>query len=195
MPGKQKEKSEATKKRLIQCAGKLFYEKGFDNTAVREIVKAAGVAQGTFYLYFNTKFDILAKIYKTAFSTFHQYIEVMDLENPKFEDIDLLIDITVGFMQKNPGIIKLLHNSNITELMNVEKYEVFSDWIMQSSAERWIIKAISKGIISNKPAKLYSRIVTQIAHELLESAFLYGYPDKVDVIKEEVKIIVKKILL
>ena len=35
-------KSEATKKRIIQSAQKLFQQKGFDATSVREIVEDAG---------------------------------------------------------------------------------------------------------------------------------------------------------
>lgn len=194
MSTKQKEKSEATKGRLIECAERLFYEKGFDATAVREIVKAAGVAQGTFYLYFETKYDVLAEIYKNVFGAFHGYIGALDIENPKFDDIALLIDVMVDYMRKNPGLIRLLHDADVVKLMNIEKYELLSSWMMQSAAEKWIENACKTGLISSKAPKLYARMISQIAHELLESSCLYGYPDTIDVVKEEVKLIIRKIL-
>ena len=44
---------------LIAAAQQLFYTKGFEHTSVSEIVKAVGVAQGTFYYYFDSKQAIL----------------------------------------------------------------------------------------------------------------------------------------
>jgi AcrR family transcriptional regulator len=42
---------------LIQAAATVFAEKGVSATSVDDIVRAAGVAKGTFYLYFATKDD------------------------------------------------------------------------------------------------------------------------------------------
>jgi len=47
--------SESTKDKLFRAAVKIFSEKGFWKTKISDIVKEAGVAQGTFYLYFKSK--------------------------------------------------------------------------------------------------------------------------------------------
>ena len=44
---------------LIDAAEKLFSEKGYDETAVSDIVKKANVAQGLFYYYFRSKDELL----------------------------------------------------------------------------------------------------------------------------------------
>jgi AcrR family transcriptional regulator len=44
---------------LIAAAAKVFAEKTVARTAVSDIVRAAGVAQGTFYLYFTSKGDVI----------------------------------------------------------------------------------------------------------------------------------------
>lgn len=44
---------------LIASAQQLFYTKGYEHTTVSDIVKAVGVAQGTFYYYFESKMAIL----------------------------------------------------------------------------------------------------------------------------------------
>jgi len=51
-------KGEATRQRLMDAAEEIFGTKGFYHTSVSDITQKAGVAQGTFYLYFPTKNDI-----------------------------------------------------------------------------------------------------------------------------------------
>jgi AcrR family transcriptional regulator len=53
---------EERRKDLIDAAEALFLEKGYDNTAVSDIVRAVGVAQGTFYYHFKSKDDILESV-------------------------------------------------------------------------------------------------------------------------------------
>lgn len=48
----------ATRDRLLDAAESLFGQKGFHATSVGDITRAAGVGQGTFYLYFETKEEV-----------------------------------------------------------------------------------------------------------------------------------------
>jgi len=58
---------EARRAALVSAATAVFAQRGVANTAVSDIVKAAGVAQGTFYLYFDTKDDaVLAVVARIA---------------------------------------------------------------------------------------------------------------------------------
>lgn len=50
---------EERRNELITAAQKLFYTKGYEKTTVSDIVKAVGVAQGTFYYHFGSKVGIL----------------------------------------------------------------------------------------------------------------------------------------
>ena len=56
------EKKLAKKISLINAAYELFGSKGVNLTAVDDVVKLAGVAKGTFYLYFKDKYDLLDQI-------------------------------------------------------------------------------------------------------------------------------------
>lgn len=47
---------------LLESAYELFTSKGFSKTSISEIVNNAHVAKGTFYLYFDDKFDIKDKL-------------------------------------------------------------------------------------------------------------------------------------
>ena len=47
---------------LIATAQELFYTKGYERTSVSDIVEAVGVAQGTFYYYFDSKTAVLEAV-------------------------------------------------------------------------------------------------------------------------------------
>ena len=47
---------------LLNTAYELFTTKGVNKTSIAEISKAAGIAKGTFYLYFKDKYDIRNKL-------------------------------------------------------------------------------------------------------------------------------------
>jgi AcrR family transcriptional regulator len=47
---------------IASAAARVFAERGVANTPVSEIVKAAGMAQGTFYLYFESKDDVVIAV-------------------------------------------------------------------------------------------------------------------------------------
>jgi len=65
MPATRTEKDHATKRQeLIDVAEALFASQGFEATPVSDIVKLAGVSQGTFYWYFPTKDHVLLAIFE-----------------------------------------------------------------------------------------------------------------------------------
>jgi AcrR family transcriptional regulator len=59
-------KSETTRARILECALAIFRERGFENSTMREIAKAAGVAVGAAYYYFDSKDAIVMAFYQRA---------------------------------------------------------------------------------------------------------------------------------
>ena len=59
------QQAQETRTRLIGTALQLFAEKGVDNTSIKDIARAAGVAQGLLYHYFAGKDDLLWGILET----------------------------------------------------------------------------------------------------------------------------------
>lgn len=50
--------------RILDAALKVFAEQGFYNARVSEVARAAGVADGTIYLYFSNKDDLLISLFE-----------------------------------------------------------------------------------------------------------------------------------
>ena len=51
-------RGEATLEKLIDAAAAVFYEKGFDGGSIADITRRAGVGNGTFYIYFDSKISV-----------------------------------------------------------------------------------------------------------------------------------------
>ena len=67
-----------TRSQLLNAAIDMFHEKGFQKTRVSDIVAAAQVAQGTFYLYFKSKDEIFLHIAADFKQRFTELIENSD---------------------------------------------------------------------------------------------------------------------
>ena len=60
---REKKKIE-TRNKIFEVSGRLFKEKGFENTTVDEITKEAGIGKGTFFNYYPTKEALLVDFVK-----------------------------------------------------------------------------------------------------------------------------------
>lgn len=56
------DKGTQTRRRLLEAAEKVFAERGYHDASIVKIAEAAGVAGGTFYIYFKTKQDIFDEL-------------------------------------------------------------------------------------------------------------------------------------
>ena len=64
---------------ILEAAVKVFARQGFHQSTVAQIAKAAGVADGTIYLYFKNKDDILVQFFSfRAKQVFERFREEVD---------------------------------------------------------------------------------------------------------------------
>ena len=99
---------------LLQTAFDLFTGKGFAKTTVSDIVNQAGLAKGTFYLYFKDKYQIrdilIQKEAHRLFEEAHKQLEKNDIRN--FEDsVIFLINQVLIRLENNPLILKFVERN------------------------------------------------------------------------------------
>ena len=75
---KRQKSAVETKRKLISAGLELIKEKGFAAINVEDITKKAGVAKGTFYVYFKRKEDIVMEISRTPFGEIADELEQME---------------------------------------------------------------------------------------------------------------------
>ena len=67
-----------TKGRIISAAWKLFYEQGYEETTVEDIVFESETSKGSFYHYFDGKDALLGTLANVFDEKYEQLTEVMD---------------------------------------------------------------------------------------------------------------------
>lgn len=116
-PSKTSENKKNKRDNLFEAADQLFSTKGINDTVIDDIVKKAGVAKGTFYLYFKNKYDIIERltvrksmrILKNSMEKLDKYLE----ENPiEFsEQILMYIDFIIEELRKDKKTLKLIYKN------------------------------------------------------------------------------------
>lgn len=63
---------------LLQCALEVFAEKGYHRASISDIIKRAGVARGTFYLYFESKRSVFDQLLDDLFELLNSRVKRID---------------------------------------------------------------------------------------------------------------------
>ncbi|MCD1296347.1 TetR/AcrR family transcriptional regulator [Methanocella sp. CWC-04] len=89
----------------------MFIEKGYDQTTVSDIVKNIGVAQGTFYYYFNSKEDVLNEVIERYFRNFESMVDKIcgDDELNAQQKLQMIIDLSFDFPKGKQKMVQFLH--------------------------------------------------------------------------------------
>ena len=112
-----KEKN-SMRQRIIDSAWELFYEKGYEETTIMDIVQKSGVAKGSFYYHFKGKDTLL----NTLASLLDRYYEELAEELPgdmnSFDKLMYLNYKVHSYMERID--YKLLANQYATQLTKSE---------------------------------------------------------------------------
>lgn len=97
---------------LLNTAFSLFTTKGVSKTSISDIVNNAGVAKGTFYLYFKDKYDIRNKLVSHKSSQlFQNAIEALSASDKKFtfnERIVFIVDNIINQLNENKSLLTFI---------------------------------------------------------------------------------------
>lgn len=95
--------------RIIQAAILVFAEKGFHHAKVADVAKAAEVADGTIYLYFKNKDDILITVFEHSMDFFlKQAREKLSTLSGTRERIKGFIQLHLQSVETNPALAQVL---------------------------------------------------------------------------------------
>lgn len=118
-------KPEERRLEFIKTAEKLFRENGYSNTPVDAIIKAMGVAKGTYYYYFKSKEDVLEAIVEYQLNQLVQMVEQIAND----ESMDALTKMRLLLSDSHIGdedtgeIVEQLHlpaNRELHEVTNIQ---------------------------------------------------------------------------
>ena len=100
-------KKSNTKSKIVSAAWKLFYEQGYDDTTVDEIIKESGTSRGSFYHYFESKDALVGSLAYLFDEKYEELIPEIDIDG---DSIALLLYL-------NNKLFDMIENTVDLELM------------------------------------------------------------------------------
>ena len=105
--------------RILQVAEKLFAEKGFDGTSIRNISKEAKINIAMVSYYFGSKEKMLESLIIFRTTDLKMQLENLLKEAiAPLEKINKLIELYIARINKNKGIYQILHFETISNFDN-----------------------------------------------------------------------------
>ena len=135
-----KKNARNTKGKIVSAAWKLFYEQGYDNTTVEEIVEESGTSRGSFYHYFDGKDALLSSL---SYLFDDKYEELEKTMNPRLSPIEKL-------QYMNQELFLMIENTVSVELL----CQLFASQLT-TSGERHLLS----------PNRTYYKLLRQVTME------------------------------
>lgn len=175
--GKIESKKKQKKNALLQTAFELFTDKGFAKTTISDIVNQAGLAKGTFYLYFKDKYDLRNKLiaFKAGqlFSDAHNSIlehSVFGLEN----QIIYFTDFFIERFEKDHALLQFLSKNLSWGIFRT----AFEQTVPEESKQfyEYIMEMIKKGSVSCEEPELMLFTIIELVGSSCYSCILFQQP-------------------
>lgn len=176
------------KETITHAAIQIFKEKGIEKTKISDIVKAAGIAQGTFYLYFPSKLALMPVIAEEMVQKLLEVVtETVEDDVPFQKKLEQVVDAVFVVTRDYKEIQALIYSglASTEHLKDWESvYEPLYKWISELLAEAKEASVIRQSIHVDRTAKLIIGLVESAA----EQTYLYdvGMDDQAEIQKIEV---------
>lgn len=178
---------------MFSAAYDLFLDHGIEKTSIDDIVKRAGVAKGTFYLYFKDKYDLLNRLILKKSNKIIK--DALDKTNDSgcedFKDRTLIfIDYLIDYLKNNKSLLNII-KKNISwgiygsNIMNREEYEEIQ------TALNIFVKNITREGMPKKEAEMTLFMIIELIGSICYTTIILGEPTDIDSIKP---VLFKKIL-
>lgn len=160
-------KPEERKNEIMDTAEELFITKGFDLSAVSDIVRKVGVAQGTFYYYFKSKDEVLNAIMEKHVDHLVEKVKVIAKNTQmnaqqKLQDI---IDVGFGFEIGKENMIENLYREKNPAIYQQIMIRIINQFVPV------LTEVISQGVEEG----IFDTLYPQEATEILLAGMAYQY--------------------
>jgi|UniRef100_A0A7C3WK68 AcrR family transcriptional regulator len=177
-----------TKERISRTALSLFVERGITETTIRDIARAAGVAEGTLYRHYDSKDELAWELFSHNFKLFARELEQLQERYGTLKDkLAAMISQFCRFYDENPVLFNYLLLTQHAQLKKVtpempNPVAVVRDVIAQAmfrqevpAGDPEVLAAMVLGIVLQVATfKIYGR-VTRPLSELSETLIAACY--------------------
>ena len=121
-----------TRQKLLEAAERIFAELGYHDASIVKITEAAGVGQGTFYLYFTSKREVFDEVVLDLNSRVrHAMTEAADAGETRAERELLGFGAFFRFTADHPALYRIIHQA---EFVSPETLQLHYERLMRPYA-------------------------------------------------------------
>ena len=193
--GKLEEKKKKKRDAISDSAFTLFIDHGVKNTSIADIMKKAGLAKGTFYLYFKDKYEVRDYLVrKKATQVFDYAIDALKKSDvTEFDDkIIYIVDNILDQLNDNKILLKFISKNlswgilrNSIENISVNDGESAADYIEQ------LAKSSNKQI---RNLEMLLFMIAELVNATAHSVILYQQPVELPELKKELYPLIIKMI-
>lgn len=173
------------KETIVEAAIQVFREKGIEKTTVSHIVKAAGIAQGTFYLYFPSKLALMPVIAEEMVEKTMEIVQENVEEEASIQTkLTQLVD-AIFLVAKDYNEIQALIYAGLASTEHLKEWETvyapFYEWLSALLKEAVETDVVRQTMNIERTAKLVIGLVESAA----EQVYLYDNTDEIEVKRQK----------
>lgn len=183
--GKIAEKQNTKRLSILDAAYELFTSKSFSGTSIDDVVRKAGIAKGTFYLYFKDKYDLMDRIIAhKSLAVIRNALEKLNTEKQTKEmsfsaQMIFIVNCIVDYMQANRELLTLV-DKKLSKCINA--FSSMSDDALRDDVSRLIDENVKNGCSREDTIKKIYLIIDLVGSVCFDS-IVYGSPFKLEEIK------------
>lgn len=160
--GRRERKKAVTRDELIRAGRTYFAEKGLYESRVEDLTQFAGIAKGTFYLYYETKEDLVFAVVMEGLAQLQASLSAIFSKPRTVEEASrTIVEGHVAFFAANPDLMRILHQ--VRGILKFDRRE----WLPLRRALTNHLNYVAQLLASGTP-----RLNAREAHEL--ACFLFG---------------------
>lgn len=145
-----RKKERSTRSRIVNAAWKLFYEQGYEDTTVEEIIEVSHTSKGSFYHYFDGKDALLGTLSSLFDEKYQELSQCLDPEMDAMEKL-LFLNGQLFAMIENSVSVDLLARLLSTQLVtNGEKHLLDRNRIYYKLLRKIIGEGVEKGELNGE---------------------------------------------
>lgn len=158
------------KEMIVHAAIEVFRKQGIEKTKISDIVKAAGIAQGTFYLYFPSKLSLMPAIAEVMVVKTMAIVQESVEESATFpvqleQLVEAIFQVTHDYHE-----IQALIYSGLASTEHLKEWETvyapFYQWISERLQEAKEAGIIRSSIHADRTAKIIIGLVESAAEQI-----------------------------
>lgn len=166
-----KKSTRNTRSKIVSAAWKLFYEQGYEDTTVEEIIEVSGTSKGSFYHYFDGKDALLGTLSSLFDDKYQELAPLLTEDMPAMEKLLFLNRELFGMIESSISLELLTRLLSTQLITSGEKHLLDKNRIYY----KLLRKIISEGQAAGQLSQRFSASEMVKLYALAERALLYDW--------------------